>query len=143
MILNTEKTGKITDEVKYIDYFGNKIGPSKANWGTKESITIINADYAGLYLPKTMESYVDKIQGAIIAPTAIPDSEFTKQIICNMDQNSIGETYKEARNNYYWETKRPSGLSLMSWELYGIPTNIIEGKKPNNCGGQNYDSQIY
>ena len=94
---------------------------------------MFDSDYAGLYLPKYFEkgsSYVGMLgqDSTILAPTAIPDREFVRAFICYMGWDklkygspTIGEIFKDARNAYYWQSNKPSGLALMSYELYGSP----------------------
>ena len=101
-------------------------------------LILIDSDYAGLYVPKNHEDYESFVgelgqDSTMIAPKAIPDREFVKAFICNLalyatyeyvpddQKNSIGKIYRKARNSYYWQSNRPSGLALMSYELYGLP----------------------
>ena len=101
-------------------------------------LILIDSDYAGLYVPKNHEDYESFVgelgqDSTMIAPTAIPDREFVKAFVCNLalyatyeyvpddQKNSIGKIYRKARNSYYWQSNRPSGLALMSYELYGLP----------------------
>ncbi len=89
---------------------------------------IFDSDYAGLYLP-TFGGFVSQLgqDSIIVSPTAIPDREFVRSFICYLGMNnlagnnSVGEIFRDARNAYYWQNNAPSGLSLMSYELYGNP----------------------
>jgi len=105
-------------------------------------LLIFNSDYAGLFLPK-LKSFVGKLgdDKIIIAPSAIPDEEFMKILVCNLGRyGELGKTFRNARNNYYWQTNRPSGLSLMSWQLFGNPAADIS--IPNNNPSSNWCDDV-
>jgi len=55
-------------------------------------------------------------------------------VLCNLRDGgrTVGETYKQARNNYHWNTKSKTeliGLTLFSYHLYGNP--LIELTTPD------------
>lgn len=110
------------------DYFDGSLTSSNLDWNLKgRNLVLFDSDFAGAHLPK-VSSFAEKLNkdAVIIAPTAVPNKEFAKIFACNLGKYStIGETYRESRNNYYWQANRPSGIALMSYELYGNPTASV------------------
>ncbi|MFC1800548.1 Ig-like domain-containing protein [Nanoarchaeota archaeon] len=126
-LLVLETDGKISFNTLKADspvWLDSDLRPSSL-WDTsRDKLVVFDSHFAGIHLPK-FESFVSEMDTTIIAPTAIPDEEFVKVFLCNLgndhNDNNLGKTYRNTRNNYYWQTNRPSGLSLMSYELYGNP----------------------
>ncbi|MBI4015080.1 MAG: hypothetical protein HY365_03960 [Candidatus Aenigmarchaeota archaeon] len=133
-----EAQGGISDNTPEVPLsLFSKLKPSDtAGWKNKfetaRPLFLFDSDYAGLYLPKSVDgsnSFVGQLgqDSIIVSPTAISDREFVKSFICYLGwdnlgvNNSIGEIFRDARNAYYWQGTTPSGLSLMSYELYGNP----------------------
>ncbi len=127
-LLLVEAHGNVEDSVMNAespDYFDGSLTPLNLDWNLKGgNLVVFDSDFAGAHLPKA-SSLVGKLNrdAVVIAPTAVPDKEFVKVFACNLGKyGTIGETYRESRNNYYWQANRPSGIALMSYELYGNPT---------------------
>ncbi|MBI2076538.1 MAG: hypothetical protein HYT72_04800 [Candidatus Aenigmarchaeota archaeon] len=133
-----EIPGKIKNDAPaaYTGLFFGDLKPGDTAWADKfksaKPLFLFDSDYAGLYLPRSVDgsnSFVGQLgqDAVIISPTAIPDKEFVKSFICYLGRNnllgnnSVGEIFRDARNAYYWQSNAPSGLSLMSYELYGNP----------------------
>ncbi len=124
--------------------------PSNTNHWTDsfqeyKPLFLFDSDYGGLYIPKKLEgdrSFIGKFgQDAItIAPTAAdpdkkikgPEREFIKYLMCSFNvmakrkltnerKHTLGDIYRTARNAYYWNNDKPSGLALMSYGFYGLP----------------------
>ncbi|MBD3303990.1 hypothetical protein GF343_02505, partial [Candidatus Woesearchaeota archaeon] len=70
---------------------------------SKKPIVIFDSDYAGLYLPNAnFKSFVRTLgqDSTFIAPTSIADAQFDLAVLCNLEKyNTLGELYKQARNN--------------------------------------------
>ncbi|MFH2028268.1 MAG: PQQ-binding-like beta-propeller repeat protein, partial [Nanoarchaeota archaeon] len=132
-LLIIESEGGIKNDIQYAksQTILDKLTPEDLNWDnfqTHRPLLLFDSDYAGLHLPK-YDSYVSELNkySTIVAPTAIPSRDFVKAFICNLGKyGTIGKTYRNARNNYYWQSPLPSGLSLMSYELFGSPLNNIQ-----------------
>jgi hypothetical protein len=126
-------------------WFDAKIDAGSSNWfnfDNYDPLFIFNVDYGGLYLPKE-DSFVKEYgqDSLIIAPTAISDNEFLKVLVCNLGRyDDISKSYRNARNNYYWQTNAPSGLALMSYSLLGNPTAKID--LPNNNFQNSYCDDV-
>ncbi|MEM4254199.1 MAG: hypothetical protein QXR48_02320 [Candidatus Woesearchaeota archaeon] len=92
----------------------------------KQSLFLVNSEYAGLSLPK-LESIANTLtpHAAMIAPTAYASQQFLKTVICNLGNgDSLGDVFAQARNNYHWNLKDSNeliGLTLLSYALYGNP----------------------
>jgi len=114
--------------------------PIDFDWNLEnvKPLILFDSDFSGLYVPKAhdkSESFVGRFSqdSVMIATTAIPDREFVKAFVCNLarystyhsipakDKWSVGEIYRFSRNSYYWHSSKPSGLALISYELYGLP----------------------
>jgi len=120
------------ENVAYMDFIFRAMGiglqaSETSEWQNafenRKPLVLFDADYAGLYLPG-FTSYVGMLgqDSTFIAPTNVADKQFDLAILCNLEKyHTIGELYKQARNNYYWGTSSPSGLSLMSYQLLGNP----------------------
>ncbi len=131
-----EASGKIDEtEVKSSAPYGglwwyDTLTPDEAGWSNFNNfgqLLFFDSDYAGVHLPK-VGSFVGKLnpKSATIAPTGPIDREFVKVFVCNLGKyDTLSETYRNARNNYYWQTNSPSGTSLMAYELYGNPAVTI------------------
>jgi len=105
----------------------DEIGPKDLWESDFDKLILFDSDYAGIHLPSLKSSFVDELGETMIAPTAISDKEFVRVFVCNLGfYKKLSEVYRSARNNYYWNTNRPSGLALMSYELYGNPLNIVD-----------------
>ena len=125
--------------------------PNNLNWNTeKKPLLLFDSDYAGIHLP-SFPSYVAQLakDAIIIAPTAFPDKEFVKAFACSLKNSELGTLYRNARNNYYWSSRTPSGLALMSYELYGDPTVNVSipepyGDREQYCEGffEDYSEKI-
>lgn len=84
-------------------------------------LAIFDSDYAGVYLPKQW-SFVNSVKSPLIAPSSGSNEEFVRVLVCNLGKNRVlGLDYRDARNNYYWQSREPSGLALMSYMLYAPP----------------------
>lgn len=109
-------------------YFDETISLGDFNWNFKDKpLVVFDSDYAGVNVPKR-DSFVSVVAGnaVVIAPTAVPDENFVKVFACNLGKyKTLGETYTNARNNYYWQSNKPSGIALMSYELYGNPASLV------------------
>ncbi len=95
-----------------------------------DNLIFLNSPYAGLYIPYE-DSFAATIpsNAPMIAPMSYSSDMFLKAFLCNMGRNeTLGEAYRQARNNYYWNTKNKDeliGLTLMSYMLYGMPTRTL------------------
>ncbi|MBW2974031.1 hypothetical protein KY346_06615 [Candidatus Woesearchaeota archaeon] len=93
-----------------------------------DSLVIFDSAYSGLYLTN-MKSFAGKISpyATYIAPASYSSPYFVKALLCNMGKyDTIGEVFRQARNNYYWHTKNQLeyiGLTLLSYSLFGMPTS--------------------
>ncbi|MBI2576240.1 cadherin repeat domain-containing protein [Candidatus Woesearchaeota archaeon] len=135
------------------EFYDDSLTPQNIDISTSNKpVILFDSDFAGIHLP-SFTSFVTKLSGKshFIAPTAFPDKEFTKAFVCSLrSKKDLGTIYRNARNNYYWSSATPSGLTLLSYELYGDPTvNVsIPGKNPEDwepfCEGflKDYSSQI-
>ncbi|MBI2580746.1 hypothetical protein HYV85_02960, partial [Candidatus Woesearchaeota archaeon] len=130
-LLVVEAHGNVEGGVAKADspgYLDGSLTPLNLDWSLKgKALVVFDSDFAGSYLPK-VSSFVEALNNnaAFIAPTAVPDKEFVRVFMCNLGKyKTLGETYRESRNNYYWQTNRPSGIALMSYELYGNPTASV------------------
>lgn len=128
-LLLIETKGELDGDMPVIfsPYYSQELSPITTTWlnlKTYNSLLIFNADFAGLHLPKT-ENFVKTLgqDAVIIAPTAVPDKNFVQVLLCNLGRfdKDLGYDYRNARNNYYWQTNFPSGLALMSYTLFGNP----------------------
>ncbi|MBI2138569.1 hypothetical protein HYU13_03200 [Candidatus Woesearchaeota archaeon] len=124
-----ENNQLISESPKWLD---EDLTPGNLDWNTdKKPLILFDSEYAGMHLP-SFKSFVGKLakDAVTIAPTAFPDKEFVKAFVCNLKDKDLGSIYRNARNNYYWSSKTPSGLALMSYELYGDPTLNVSIPKP-------------
>ena len=101
----------------------------------------------GLYLPKQnliIDKYISS-GNPIIASTYERSNLLTDVFICNLGKyDTLGETYKESRNDYYEKAagrlypvfpNELVGLTLMSYNLYGNPlTKVTIPNKDAFCG---------
>lgn len=104
----------------------SQISSWENSFKNNDPLFIFDAKYGGLYLPNK-ESFVGKLSkySTIIAPLSYSSKEMVKAIICNLKEDGgIGDSFRQARNNYYWgtEAEEPIGLTMLSYELYGDPT---------------------
>ncbi|MBI2145496.1 hypothetical protein HYU18_04200 [Candidatus Woesearchaeota archaeon] len=100
---------------------------SFANW---KQLFFLNSEHSGTYLPK-QETFIKSFgQDAItIAPTSYASTEFTKALLCNLGKPSVGEIFRQSRNNYYWGVNKDEeliGLTLLSYSLYGNPLASVK-----------------
>ncbi len=130
-LLLLEAHGDVKDGVVTADspaYFDESIPIGSFDWNFKDKpLVVFDSDYAGVNVPKR-DSFVSSVAGdaVVIAPTAVPDKNFVKVFACNLGKyRTLGETYTNARNNYYWQSNKPSGIALMSYELYGNPASLV------------------
>jgi len=96
-----------------------------------DNLIVLNSPYSGLYVP-----YRDSLVASIspnsnmIAPMSYSSDMFLRSFLCNINKYStIGEAYRQARNNYYWHTDNEHeliGLTLMSYMFYGMPTRTLK-----------------
>jgi hypothetical protein len=92
-----------------------------------DNLVVLNSPYSGLYIPyeKSFAASVSPY-ASMIAPMSYSSDMFLKSFLCNLNKyDTIGEAYRQARNNYYWNTNDKNeliGLTLMSYMLYGMPT---------------------
>jgi len=113
-IVNMYYAEKITDELE-----------------DNNDLIVINSPYAGLYIPEE-ESLTATLspRASLVAPMSYSSDGFTRAFVCNIGKyNEVGETYRQARNNYYWNTRDRNeliGLTLISFSLYGSPFKNIE-----------------
>ena len=112
-----------------MNYEGLTPGSVSWNFRDKEPLWIFDSKYAGLYLPKK-DSFVGKLSrySTVIAPLSYSSKEMVKAVVCNLKNgNSIGDSFRQARNNYYWgtEANEPIGLTMLSYELYGDPNSMV------------------
>lgn len=88
---------------------------------------ILDSNYAGITIPKTTNLITPYGKDAtFIAPSYRYSDAFVKAFICNLRASgrSVGETFRQARNNYHWGTTMTSeniGLTLFGYHLYGNP----------------------
>jgi len=93
-----------------------------------DSLIIFDSAYSGLYLTD-MKSFAGTLSphATYIAPASYSSPYFVKALLCNMGKyDTIGEVFRQARNNYYWNTKNQLeyiGLTLLSYSLFGMPTS--------------------
>jgi len=98
----------------------------RSSFQSSKPLFLFDAPYAGLYLPK-QNSFVGELApyANLIAPTAYPSKEMVKSFVCNLKESrSLGEAFRQARNNYYWGVDTEDefvGLAMLSYELYGLP----------------------
>jgi uncharacterized cupredoxin-like copper-binding protein len=101
------------------------------NWNfQKNNLLIFDSYAAGLHLKQT-ETFASTLtpKATVIAPLSHTSANFVKALVCNLGKHStIGEVFKQARNNYYAHTHQRSeflGLTMLSYALSGIPTRKI------------------
>src|SRR3989338_2808583 len=100
---------------------------------TNNPLMIWDSPYAGSYLPKE-DTFVSRLvrDSTIIAPTSFNSPQFTKSFLCQLlDEKTIGEVFKDARNFHYNGGSASSsdnliGLVLQSYALYGNPLQIVD-----------------
>ncbi|MFH1642722.1 MAG: hypothetical protein ABIC04_07550, partial [Nanoarchaeota archaeon] len=100
---------------------------------TNNPLMLWDSPYAGSYLPKE-DTFVSRLvrDSTIIAPTSFSSPQFTKSFLCQLlDEKTIGEVFKDARNFHYNGGSSSSGdnligLVLQSYALYGNPRQIID-----------------
>ncbi len=96
-----------------------------------DNLVVLNSPYNGLYIPEE-DSLVAELspRTSVVAPMSYSSDAFLKAFVCNLGEyDTVGETYRQARNNYYWNTNDKNeliGLTLMSYMLYGSPFKEIE-----------------
>jgi hypothetical protein len=100
----------------------------------KDSLIILDSPSAGLYLPgETSFAGVLSPYANMIAPTSFYSTLFTKSLLCNLGRHStLGETFRQARNNYYYNTGDVGellGLVIQSYSLFGLPNKGIKTPK--------------
>jgi len=116
----------------------------KRSFQDKETLLLVDAQHAGIYLPKSFDtdrSLVGQLgeDASIIAPTSVVSREFVKAFMCNLNkqnrQINVGEAFRLARNNYYWGVSDIDnffakdeyvGLTMLSYLLWGNPLAKIE-----------------
>ena len=99
---------------------------------TNNPLMIWDSPYAGSYLPKE-DTFVSRLvrDSTIIAPTSFNSQQFTKSFLCQLvDDKTIGEAFKDARNFHYNGGSSSSGdnligLVLQSYALYGNPRQVV------------------
>ena len=100
---------------------------------TNNPLLLWDSPYAGSYLPKE-DTFVSRLvrDSTIIAPTSFNSPQFTKSFLCQLlDEKTIGEVFKDARNFHYNGGSASSsdnliGLVLQSYALYGNPLQIVD-----------------
>jgi len=94
-----------------------------------DNLIVLNSPYAGLYIPYENSFAASINTSPLIAPMSYSSDMFVKAFVCNIGRNdTLGEAYRQARNNYYWNTNDRNeliGLTLMSYMLYGMPTRTL------------------
>jgi len=125
IILNSD----IWDGTPYQIYPG-KVKDIK-NWNLQKSNLFIFDSYAaGLHIKQT-ETFASALtpKATVIAPLSHTSANFVKAFVCNLGKHvTIGEVFRQARNNYYAHTHQRSeflGLTMLSYALSGIPTRKI------------------
>jgi len=129
LIINPYFSGASMSEISYLD--SGEAKQLSAKLEKNNNLVVLNNPYSGLYLP-----YENSLVGAIspstsmIAPMSYSSEMFLKAFLCNLGKyDAIGEAYRQARNNYYWNTDDKSeliGLTLISYALYGMPTRELK-----------------
>lgn len=105
----------------------------------ENDLVIIDIDYAGAFLPN-QESFASEIapKATLVASNSFSSMNFVKAFVCNLGKyETLGDTFRQARNNYYHYTKNAGwlgtgeflGLTLISYSLYGGP--YLEIDVPN------------
>jgi len=95
-----------------------------------DDLVILNSPYSGLYIPyeRSLTAEISPYS-TMVGPMSYSSDGFLKSLLCNLGEyDTIGETYRQARNNYYWNTGDKTeliGVTLVSYSLYGMPTNKI------------------
>ena len=130
-------------------WLGTKITPSETNFDSFFNATkplfISDTDFTGIYLPKSTasgsNSFISRYgpkSSAIIAPTFTQNTELVKSIVCSLflqskqgtldgkiksyyEFRTLGDRFRNARNNYYEFGSDVSELSLSGYHLYGLP----------------------
>lgn len=130
--------GKIENGKLVMDSFSSKVSAGQTNWesGFDKSKPLFVADVpqGGIYLPKSFNaqnSLVGKYLSrstAIIAPTAGSNEEIVRAFICSLalyspDLNSLGERYRNARNNFKQYYDNTALEAFFSYNYYGSPSN--------------------
>jgi hypothetical protein len=101
------------------------------NWNFQKSNLLVFDSYAaGLHIKQT-ETFASTLtpKATVIAPLSHTSANFVKALVCNLGKHAtIGEVFRQARNNYYANTHQRSefiGLAMLSYALSGIPTRKI------------------
>ncbi|MBI2653901.1 hypothetical protein HYX02_03755 [Candidatus Woesearchaeota archaeon] len=123
---------------KTLTFFDEKITPThlqqwQLSFETNNPLMLWDSPYAGSYLPKE-DTFVSRLvrDTTIIAPTSFNSPEFTKSFLCQLvNDKTIGQVFKEARNFHYNGGSKTSGdnligLVLQSYALYGNPRQVIK-----------------
>ncbi len=105
----------------------------------KKSLIVMNTQSAGIAL-KGLNSFANKAAplAPFIAPTYTESVPFLKSFVCNLAKNerTLGEIFRETRNNYHWNIKDSSeliGITLLSYGLFGDP--YLRIKAPSSGAG--------
>jgi len=110
----------------------NDIDSWRETFQDANPLFILNAEYAGTYLPKE-NTFVSKIarDSTTITSTSFSSNEFINSFLCNLwNDKTVGEAYMDARNFHYNGGSVSSndnliGLVLQSYALYGNPMQVI------------------
>ncbi|NUN11042.1 hypothetical protein HUU53_00140 [Candidatus Micrarchaeota archaeon] len=146
-----ESNGVLTSNgVVLVNRAGQQLTPNdvivKNAFANRKPLFVSDAEYGGLYLPNTLagdKSFIGALgqDSVSIATTSVKNREFTLALMCYLTRDkNVGEAFREARNNYYWGSGKPSGLALMSYFLYGttsvnysMPAQILESDWKKQC----------
>ena len=164
-----ESLGEATPSTVKSERLGSTLYPSsikgwRDDFAEHYPVFIFDSKYAGLAIPKEASFILPTTRYAqTFAPSFTNSRTFVKALICNLgDGKTIGNTFREARNKYYENTKpswsEPIGLTLMSYNSYGNPLAITKtqkydkeeledycgdllGKKEAGFGGLDFENQ--
>tara|TARA_Y100000310_G_scaffold345858_1_gene471574 strand:+ start:4848 stop:7985 length:3138 start_codon:yes stop_codon:yes gene_type:complete len=114
-------------------YHPRDIRPWQLSIEENNPLIILDAPYAGAYLPKE-DTFITRLarDATVIAPTSFNTPQFTKSVICQLfDGRTIGDVFREAKNFHANGGSDNSyenfvGLILQSYTLYGNPMQVID-----------------
>jgi len=122
-----EGNGLVKDDISVnLGYNKLDIPELKNKFRDSSPLFVLDASHAGLSLPRKGSISRELSPNSImVASNSYPSKEMVRAFVCNLRTfRDLGETFRQARNNYYWGVDAEDefvGLSMLSYALYGDP----------------------